>query len=196
MSQDMVTVGVYSDTFQASMARNALEAAGVATFLQGDLSADLFQVGSAMGVRLLVSSVDENEAHRVLEELEASREQAADDAIAEGEPETNDVESAFSEAPMEQGLLTPEPTEPKEKLSEREENVGRAFRSAILALIFFPVIFLALYYLFLCYGDEEPLKPHVRSRLMLTSFIVLPVVLLVMVGLCFIGILIRLPVLR
>ncbi|MBX9680988.1 MAG: hypothetical protein K2X38_19705 [Gemmataceae bacterium] len=47
MSHDLVTIGVFRDTFEATMARNALEAAGIRTYLQGDMAADLFQVSSA-----------------------------------------------------------------------------------------------------------------------------------------------------
>jgi hypothetical protein len=174
MSDDLATIGVFPDTFQASIARNALEAAGIQTYLQGDMSADLFQVSTAIGVRLMVAVKDENEAHRVLEELTADREEISEEAIREGNPESSDIEEAFSEAPLDPGLLAPEPNEPKEIVPQRVENVGRAFRCAILGLIFPPLMLLALYFLFLVYGDPYPLPPDVRRRSIIASVLAWP----------------------
>ena len=182
MSNDLVTIGVFRDTFQASMARNALEAAGIQTFLQGDMAADLFQVSSAIGVRLQVASQDENEAHRVLEELEADRDEISEDALREGTPETSDVSSAFSETRIEPGLLAPEPIEKQEQLPERILDVGRAFRSAIFGLFFPPLMFLALYFLFLVYGDKDPLPPDARRRVVIASALAWPVTIALTLG--------------
>ncbi|MFO0866676.1 MAG: DUF2007 domain-containing protein [Gemmataceae bacterium] len=177
MSDDLVTIGVFPDTFQASIARNAIEAAGVQTYLQGDMSADLFQVSTAIGVRLMVAVKDENEAHRILEELAAGREEMNEEAIREGMPETCELDGAFSESPIDPGLLAPEPIEKQEDVPERIENVNRAFRCSILGLIFPPLMFLSLYFLFLVSSDQYPLPPDAKRRSSIASFIAWPATL-------------------
>ncbi|MBX9680989.1 MAG: hypothetical protein K2X38_19710 [Gemmataceae bacterium] len=114
----------------------------------------------------------------------------SEDAVREGTPETSDASTAFSETRIEPGLLAPEPIETKEQPPERIENVGRAFRSAIFGLFFPPLMFLALYLLFLVYGDHEPLPPESRRRTMIASVISWPAAIamtLVMLGLCVIA---------
>lgn len=174
MEKETTTIGTFADTFQASLARNALEALGIPCWLDGEAAADLMHMGSGVVVKLLVAKEDEAEAQRLLEELRQQSEKDAEDAIAEGEPPESDIQAAFSEHPIDAAMLAPTRQEPAVPVSEREQLVDRAVRSAILGLIFPPLIFLSVYFLFLAYGTEEPLEPPVRRRLVVASVFVLP----------------------
>jgi hypothetical protein len=74
----MVTVGRFLDPVEAQMAKGALEAEGIAAFLQGENANNI--VPMAFRTRLQVSKEDEADAREILEAAEAV-EPEGDDAL-------------------------------------------------------------------------------------------------------------------
>ncbi len=68
MSEDLVTIGSFPEPMAASLARTALESAGIESFLQGETANSMIPV--AFVARLLVRREDETAARAVLDGAE------------------------------------------------------------------------------------------------------------------------------
>jgi len=90
MPDDMVTVATFTNTVEAEMARNELEAAGIRAFLMGDNSANIFGGMTALfgAIPLVVASGNQLRALAILDRL------AEDDEVNDEEPEEPESEAS------------------------------------------------------------------------------------------------------
>lgn len=84
MSNELVSVATFSVTAEAELARQALEAAGIAAVLDGETTAStLSYIGTAIGgVRVLVRQADQESARRVLQSIRHDNSTAAGGSAA------------------------------------------------------------------------------------------------------------------
>ena len=66
-SEEMVTIGRYTDMLEAEMAKGRLDSAGVPCFLAGE-NAGLLYGNGLDGVQLQVSTADEADARAILDD--------------------------------------------------------------------------------------------------------------------------------
>jgi hypothetical protein len=66
-SSEFVTVAKFMNPMEAQMAKGALEAEGISSFIQGENANSL--VSMVLGARLLVSASDETAARELLESV-------------------------------------------------------------------------------------------------------------------------------
>lgn len=64
MSESFVTVATFNRSFEAQLAKNALEVEGIMSTLSGELTADMLPFGNAGGSDQIVLQVHENDAQR------------------------------------------------------------------------------------------------------------------------------------
>ena len=62
MTEKFVTVATFDKTFEAQLAKNLLEAEGIASTLSGEFTADMLPLGQAGGIDQIVLQVQENDA--------------------------------------------------------------------------------------------------------------------------------------
>jgi hypothetical protein len=145
-----VTVATFMNTFEAELARNDLESAGLHAFLlgQGIAAIDWIRISTIGGIRLQVPSDEAEQANAILEDArsaERARKQHAKTASANFD-------------------------EDEPRATYREENAYRALRSACLGLLFLllvPIVstFLQAYALWLVIKvrrSDQRLSPGAR----------------------------------
>ncbi len=128
MDDQLIDIARFASANEAAIARNALEAAGIPSFLDGAATATwLWHFGTALGgVRLFVRPDDVEQAGAILlhDDAEDASESRPDDAYLpsddSGEPEVED------------------------EAASRLLPVTRAWRAAIIGILFFPPL-LTLY---------------------------------------------------
>ena len=157
MSDRLVTISTHLEPMEAAMARNRLDAAGIrAEILDEQTTALAWQLGGAIhGVKLLVAEGDAGRALLILG--------GVDDLP--DEPETG-----FTAVP-------PEPDEDGAPLNKREEAAERAYRSALLGLVVWPLQAWAALVIMDAWSSEEPLRPSCRRSLVWATWLNLPFVL-------------------
>ncbi|HEV3257486.1 MAG TPA: DUF2007 domain-containing protein [Gemmataceae bacterium] len=70
MPDKLVTLATFSKTYEAELARNRLEAEGIAAHLSGEASADLWTIGTSFGtVQLQVAEADLERAGDILDSV-------------------------------------------------------------------------------------------------------------------------------
>jgi hypothetical protein len=160
MSDDLVTVATFADPVQANLAKNRLEASGVRAFLANEEAVDMdWLLGNALGwIRLEVGDEDADDARAVLDHHDGV------DASAAVAPE--EVPSAIDEAePLPDPDQEEEDGEDFERtLTGRDQDAERAFRGAILGILFLPVQFYVFYLLVKVFISEEPIGDRERRR--------------------------------
>ncbi len=168
---DLVTVAKFFDSQQAGMARALLNSHGIAAVIQGgEMNAVLGYIGPTVGgVELQVTTVDADRAEEILaafhekEGLPAAGEDwtcsRCGEHVEGGFEVCWSCGASFDEIPKEhESPSTPRPV--VEKLSEEEElkpddevlpnpdqEAYRAFRLAVIGIIFPPFLFYALFVL-------------------------------------------------
>ena len=179
MSNDLVTVATFTDPVEANLAKNRLEASGVRASLANEETVDMdWLLGNALGwIRLEVGDQDADAARAVLndeDELEASSAKGPEDfssAIGEGEPipepdpedgDDDDAADDFDRIP-----------------TVRERNAERAFRGAVLGILFFPI---QLYVLYLFGQNLRPSEESIGHRQRTKAIIAAVLVSLLLVG--------------
>ena len=167
-----ITVETYMNPMQAHMAKNHLEAAGIRGVLADEHAVSNFwQLSNAIGgIKLQVAESDLERAEEVLDALEHHRHDAdpaevADD-IAEGEPKPEPKPSDKEDE---------EQAEPP--LNAREQNAERAYRAALIGMVFFPLQFYATWLLLSVWQDDTPLRASVRRQLNWAILFNLPLVI-------------------
>jgi len=169
MSGKLITVATFWDPIEAGLARGRLEAAGIRSFL-----ADEQMVGTAWhlqnaigGAKLQVIDTDAVAA------LEVLSEQDAVDEDADGVVNAGPIDRESVAAIIDDDADTPD--EPAQPLSSREEDADRAYRGAIIGLMFPP---LQLYVLWLLLGvyvaKDEPLCASKRRTAICAAAISIP----------------------
>jgi hypothetical protein len=166
---ELVTVRRFIDPIEASLAKNCLEEAGFEVFLADIETVTVaWQLSNALGgIKLQVAAPDAARARIVLrehldgsagEEGELIREAIASSPVTGGGLEESPPEDDGSEE------SEPEPT-------GREQEAERAFRAAVLGLLFFPLQFYATYLLLAVLFSSETLAGRSRRRAFIAAAI-------------------------
>ena len=72
MAEEIIAVRTYADELQATMAQQALKEAGVRSFvLKDDAGGMEPHLQRTIGVRLVVSQIDADRAHEILQSIES-----------------------------------------------------------------------------------------------------------------------------
>jgi hypothetical protein len=141
---EFAIIATFTNPAEAQIAQARLEEDGVPAFLDNyETASALWTITSAIGgIRL-----------RVPRELEAkARQILAQTPIAGNATDIHDDEEQ------------PDDDEPYESLSSREETAERAFKSAILGLLFFPLLFYTCWLVIRVWQSDEPLRGGSRTR--------------------------------
>ncbi len=148
-NDELVTVATYDDAVSARMALNHLCEAGLAAVLSDEstVAMDWLLSNAIGGIKVQVHSKDAVMAHRLLEEHHRGDGEAEEVARADDEIEDDDEADIEEEPP----------------LSDRERNGVRAFRGALLGILFPPIEFYVLYLMYKVFVSDERLGPRYRN---------------------------------
>jgi len=134
MSNDFITIATTSTPTEASLIRNQLEAEGIRVYLSDEEAVGMaWYLGNALGgIKVQVASEDADRAFELLDEH---------DPVTISEEDWKTVEG------FENGWEEDEATEDdaqdsvEESAAERDldQEVNRAFKAAVLGIIFFPL---------------------------------------------------------
>jgi hypothetical protein len=185
MSDELVTVATYDDAVSARMALNHLCEAGLAAVLSDEstVAMDWLLSNAIGGIKVQVHSKDLTIAHRLLEEhhrYEAAAGGEAETLAAEmGEASVDaealgDIEGEAPNAEDEDDL------EEEPPLTTRERNGLRAFRGALLGILFPPIELYVLYLVYKVFVSNEPLGPRYRNMARAAA-----VIMLIVLGGCY-----------
>jgi hypothetical protein len=168
MSDRLVTVATYTEPTSAHLAREQLEAAGVRCFLTDDQTTGMdWLLGNAIGwVKLQVAESDAQRAVAILENLRP---------VAAPEP------TAITEAGP-AGEPPPRSDEEEEEENERSRQANRAYRAALLGLLFCPLEVYATVLLWDVYSSKEPLTEEARRRFVYAALINLSLLAALVLG--------------
>jgi len=153
MSDQLVTLATFHSTLEAMMAKNRLESEGVTAQVTEEVTGDLFQLASPLGVRLLVDEEDLERAGAILdahEKLAPAPAGAPEEGISAtrscpmcGKPFGTEYEFCPTCGPP-QPEVAPLPDEETAVTTEEDfarvedgELAFRAFRAAVISMIFF-----------------------------------------------------------
>ncbi len=164
MSNDLVTVATFANPVEANIAKNRLEASGVRAFLANEETVDMdWLLGNALGwIKLEVGEQDADAARAVLNQHHGLK---ASSAV-----EIAEVSPAIAEA---EPILEPDEEDDQEEeeggdfdpaLTIRERDAGRAFRGAVLGVLFLPIQLYVFYLLLKIFISEEPLGDRAREK--------------------------------
>jgi hypothetical protein len=175
MSDSLVTVATFASPIEANLAKNYLEAAGIDVFLEGEEAAAMaWHLTNAFGdIKLQVANGDAQEALALLAEATDSQ------MLATGPSQA--APPAPIASPQMVQTSDPEIDEPEPELTGREADADRAFRGAVLGLLFFPLQLYVFWLLLKVYISDEQLHPARRRAAFAAALINLPV----MAALCF-----------
>jgi hypothetical protein len=173
MRNDLVTVTTYAGPVEANLAKNRLEASGVRAFVADQVMVQMFwYFGNAIGwIKLQVGSQDVAVAHAALNQqhgIETGPGVEPEEALSETTeferiPEADDEEHEDDE-------IESIPT-------VRDRNAERAFRGAILGLLFLPIQLYVFYLLLRIFISNEPLGDRERRKAIIAAFINLPLMI-------------------
>lgn len=171
----LVTIARYQNVSTANLAKNKLEIAGIASFLADaeTINTDWLLSNALGGVKLQVEASD---ADRAREQLSYEMDEASLEAL-----DQEAVESA-DEWTEPHGTTSDEPLAP---LSDREELAKRAWRGALLSLLFPPLFLLIGWMVFRIYLSDEPLGQPYRRQAWLAGLMSLPALCFAMWLVCY-----------
>ena len=164
MRQTLVTIATYWDTVEARLARIHLEAAGIRSTLQNEHSVTMNWLefaNASRGVELQVDEPDVDAAIEVLERKAPEADEIGDDWKVERETSIGDDEETEAESILEDADGLENVAE--EPLNRRERQIQRAYRSAMLGLIFLPVEFYCTYLLGASLLSDESIRPSIQK---------------------------------
>jgi hypothetical protein len=174
MTENLVTVGTYPTSLEAQLAKNRLQAAGIpAILLDGEVADMAWYLTNAVGgVKLQVQPGAAEQARAVLARVHSGEENAPS-----GEQTADEG--------MEMGLLpggeVPEDEE-EESQTGRERDAERAWRGAVLGLLFFPFQLYVFWLLLKVFVSNDPLGPRFRRLAWGAALLNLPFI----IGFCLI----------
>ncbi|MDY3552903.1 DUF2007 domain-containing protein [Gemmata sp. JC717] len=128
MAGKLVTIATFGHLAEAQAAKNALEAAGIASALDNVQTSSLFgTVLPMIGIRLMVREEDEPQAVKILDDTFGSEPVSEDELTAA-------AEAAPAEDPVEAGQQQPPPVVPGADSLAREREARSALFAACLGL--------------------------------------------------------------
>lgn len=164
----LVTIATFGTPIEAGIAQNALEAAGIRSFMLDDHLAGMnWAFTNAIGgVKLQVTDDDAPMAMKVLD----------DDTPVEFPDEAEVFDDGFGNGPH-----VEEMEDSEKPLTPAEEDADRVYRAAIFGIAFLPLQFYVSWLLLRIFFSNESLRPKQLSRVLLASAINLPFVLIAIV---------------
>jgi hypothetical protein len=191
MSEKLITIATFGNAVEANLAKNRLETAGIHAFLADADTVDMaWQLtGAVGGIKLQIPEGDEEVARSLLEKpFEAASRRAAgrprkkkrkvikltavtsDGArVGTEEAEEEDDDSPFGED---------EEDEEEEEPSEIDQVAERAWRGALLGILFLPIqLYVFGLLLHLIFAREKP-SPPLRWKVLAAAAINLPILVL------------------
>ena len=188
-SDELVTIATYDDAVSARMALNHLVEAGLTAVLSDEstVAMDWLLSNAIGGIKVQVHSKDLTVAHQLLEEHHR-RESTEDNPV-----ETGTLEAEMSEPGVDaealgdfEGEAPSAEDEDEDDLEEeppltiRERNALRAFRGALLGILFPPIEFYVLYLVYKVFVSDEKLGPRYRNMAWAAA-----VIMLIVLGGCY-----------
>ncbi|QDU51297.1 putative signal transducing protein [Gimesia panareensis] len=170
MSDDFVTVATLNTPTEASLVRNQLEAEGIRVFLSDEEAVGMaWYLGNAIGgIKVQVAAEDADRAFGLLDEHDPVTISEEDWKTVEGFENGWDEEEEDADAAED----TAEESAPERDL---DQEVNRAFKAAVLGIIFFPIqvysFFLLLDILFSGHSLTPVQQKKVKISLLLNTFI-------------------------
>jgi hypothetical protein len=161
----LTTIATYYVPIQAELARSRLEADGIPAFIEGGEFASMawHLLLANQGIKVQVPTEDAERAAALLKVAS----QTADHGHAdEGGPEAD-----ANEAEDDDGGPADEPPP-----TGREQNADRAFRGAVIGLLFLPLQLYVFWLLLKVFISEEPLSERLRNRAFVAAAINLPLI--------------------
>jgi hypothetical protein len=165
MRYHLVTVYTFDDPVEANLARNHLEVSGLQAFLANEEIVDMiWSWGNAIGwIKLQVTDQDADSARAVLNQPIDS-------------DTWPDVDLDVTSIDADQSSQTDEPDdgdpdEPESTPTDRETRAERAFRVAILGLLFLPIQLYAFYLLLRVFISNDSLNERERRKAIIAAAI-------------------------
>lgn len=177
----MVTIATFGDALEANLAKGYLESAGIRAFLADDQTLGMaWHLTIALGgVKLQVADEDAQEARTILTERTTGN-AAAPSSVTNLDP-ADSIDADTAETA--QALALPAEPTPDDEIeappaTAREQNADRAWRGAILGLLFPPLqLFVFCLLVGVLISDQRLAQPHLR-RAIVATLINLPLTLL------------------
>jgi hypothetical protein len=180
MSEDLLMIATFQSPVEANLAKNRLEAAGIPAFLEGEEAAAMAWpfANAAGGVKLHVAARDAPQASACL----AGADSVTGVASGESTPAAETTGITLERGRAAKGITL----EPKERTGEeeepsltaREQNASRAWRGAVLGLLFLPLQMYVFYLVLKVYVSDDELSEEHRRRAWMAAAINLPLVLI------------------
>ncbi len=165
----LATIARFLEPIEADLARGRLQADGIRVFIEGSGFASMnwpLSMGNR-GVKLQVPTEDAERATAILNELSQANDEDA------GEDEWSETDDDEADAYGKQ-----EPDDEPE-LTVREQIADRAFRGAVLGVLFLPIQFYVFWLLLRVFVSDEPLSSRLRGRALIAAAINLPLIVLI-----------------
>lgn len=158
MPAELVTLATFDSPVEGNLAKGRLEALGIRAFLADEATA-WYLAGALGAIKLQVADEDVEAALAILADF-TSREPAEIEA---------------------EGQTAPSPADEVESiLSSREEFAHRAFRGAVMGLLFWPLQFYVVWLLAKVMDSEDPLDQRHRRYAWGAAVISIPFVVLLL----------------
>ena len=178
LNDELVTVAAYDDAVSARQALNHLREAGLPAVVSDEstVAMDWLLSNAIGGIKVQVNPKDVTIARQLIEEHE--RQPAAVDGAAAPLADEWEEAGVASEAPAAgaeepPGAADETDFEEEPPLTTRERNGLRAFRGALLGILFPPIEFYVLYLVFKVFVSEERLDARYRNLACAAAIIML-----------------------
>jgi hypothetical protein len=173
---ELATVAAYDDPVSARLALNHLRAAGLPAVLSDEstVAMDWLLANAIGGIKVQVNPKDVATARRLIEEHEQQR--AAADGPAT--PPTDEMEEERAAAWAEELAAAEDESDlddDEPPLTTRERDAARAFRGALVGILFLPIEFYVLYVVYKVFVSEERLGARYRNMAFAAAIIMLVV---------------------
>jgi hypothetical protein len=184
-SDELVTIATYDDAVSARMALNHLCEAGLTAVLSDEstVAMDWLLSNAIGGIKVQVHSKDVTIAHRLLEQhhrIEAAADGAPDAAdVGEASVDAQAIADIEGEGQSAEDELEDD-LEEEPPLTARERNCLRAFRGALLGILFPPIELYVLYLVYKVFVSDEKLGPRYRNMAWAAA-----VIMLIVLGGCY-----------
>jgi hypothetical protein len=169
IAERLTTVATYFEPIQADLARSRLGDEGIPAFIQGGEFASMawHLTLANQGVKVQVPTEHAERALAILSDTSPAG--ASQEHGDEGWPQTDDSEAGFSDD---------REAEAEPLQTVREQNADRAFRGAVIGVLFMPLQVYVFWLLVKVFVSEESLSRRSRNRAFVAAAISLPMTIL------------------